>query len=82
MPRPTDSIHGVRMSPTLLLERESRVSNPIEVQVGDITYLSVSSGGGVYLVTWEDHGSRLVAGWQIEETLADKMVIRAMRKAI
>jgi putative transposase len=51
VPGTTDSRHGGRMSPNLLLEREIKVSNPNEVVIGDITYLPVLSGGFVYLAT-------------------------------
>jgi putative transposase len=82
VPRTTDSRHGGRMSPNLLLEREIKVSKPNEVVVGDITYLPLLTGGWVYLATWEDLYSRLVVGWQIEENLEDKLVIGAMKKVI
>ena len=82
VPRTTDSRHGGRMSPNLLLERDIKVSKPNEVVVGDITYLPLLNGGWVYLATWEDLYSRLVVGWQIEENLEDKLVIGAMKKAI
>jgi putative transposase len=82
VPRTTDSRHGGRMSPNLLLERDIKVSKPNEVLVGDITYLPLLTGGWVYLATWEDLYSRLVVGWQIEENLEDKLVIGAMKKAI
>lgn len=82
VPRTTDSRHGARMSPNLLLDRELPPSKPNEVMVGDITYLPLLGGGFVYLATWEDLFSRLVVGWQIEESLEERVVVEAMEKAI
>jgi transposase InsO family protein len=82
VPRTTDSRHGRRMSENLLLERDLPPSKPNEVIVGDITYLPLASGGWAYLATWEDLYSRMIVGWQIEETLEEKLVIGAMEKVI
>ncbi len=51
VPRTTDSRHGQRVSPNLLLDREP-VSRPHEVIVGDITYLPLLVGEWAYLATW------------------------------
>jgi transposase InsO family protein len=82
VPRTTDSRHGKRMSPNLLLERDQPPSKPDEVVVGDITYLPLASGRWAYLATWEDLYSRMTVGWQVEETLEEKLVIGAMQKVI
>src|SRR5262249_48903742 len=82
VPRTTDSGHGQRMSPNLLLGRALPPEKPNEVVVGDITYLPLEAGGWAYLATWEDLYSRMIVGWQIEETLAEKLVLVAMQKAI
>jgi transposase InsO family protein len=82
VPRATDSRHGGKISPNLLLGRSLPPAKPNEVVVGDITYLSLVGGRWAYLATWEDLFSRLVVGWQIEETLEDRVVILAMGKAI
>jgi transposase InsO family protein len=82
VPRTTDSGHGKRMSPNLLLERRQPPSRPGEVVVGDITYLPLASGSWAYLATWEDLYSRMIVGWQVEGTLEEKLVIGAMQKAI
>lgn len=82
VPRTTDSRHGKRMSPNLLLGRQLPPSKPNEVIVGDITYLPLTSGNWAYLASWEDLYSRMIVGWQIEETLEEKLVIRAMEKVI
>src|SRR5262249_31545186 len=38
--------------------------------------------GFVYLATWEDLYSRMIVGWQIEESLAERLVIEAMKKVL
>jgi transposase InsO family protein len=82
VPRTTDSRHAGKISPNLLMGRELPPGRPNEVVVGDITYLPLRRGGFVYLASWEDMFSRMVVGWQIEETLEEKVVILAMEKAI
>ena len=82
VPRTTDSRHGKRMSPNLLLERNLPPSKPDGVVVGDITYLPPASGGWAYLAAWEGLYSRVVVGWQVEETLEEKLAVGAMQKVI
>lgn len=65
VPRTTDSRHGQRMSPNLLVEREIIVDRPRQVIVGDITYLPLQNGQWAYLATWMDLFSRKILGWQI-----------------
>jgi putative transposase len=43
VPRTTDSRHGQRMSPNLLLEWTIKVERPRQVIVGDITYLPLQN---------------------------------------
>lgn len=45
VPRTTDSRHGQRMSPNLLLERAIKVDRPRQAIVGDITLLPLQGGG-------------------------------------
>jgi putative transposase len=82
VPQTTDSRHALRMSPNLLKDRPLPPASPNEVIVGDITYLPLQGGGFVYLATWEDRFSRMVVGWQIEETMEEKVVTEAMNKVI
>jgi transposase InsO family protein len=70
------------MSENLLLKRDLPPHRPNEVIVGDITYLPLASGEWAYLATWEDLYSRMIVGWQIEETMEEKLVIGAMEKVI
>ena len=82
VPRTTDSRHGQRMSPNLLLEREIIVDRPRQVIVGDITYLPLQNGQWAYLATWMDLFSRKILGWQIASSMTAELVIEALKKAI
>jgi putative transposase len=82
VPRTTDSRHGQRMSPNLLVEREIIVGRPRQVIVGDITYLPLQSGQWAYLATWMDLFSRKILGWQIASSMTAELVIEALKKAI
>jgi transposase InsO family protein len=82
VPQTTDSRHLLRMSANLLQDRQLPLPKPNEVIGGDITYLPLHDGGFVYLATWEDLYSRMIVGWQIEETLEEKVVSEAMKKVI
>jgi transposase InsO family protein len=85
VPKTTDSAHGKRNSPNLLLnqlgERLFRASAPNQVWYSDITYLPMQGGGFTYLCLWTDLFSRKIVGWQIEETMEEQLVIRALEKA-
>ena len=81
VPRTTDSRHGKRMSPNLLLDR-GPVTRPNEVIVGDITYLPLQSGEWAYLATWLDLYSHMIVGWHISERMTEELIIRAMEKVI
>jgi putative transposase len=70
------------MSENLLKDHRLPPPKPNTVIVGDITYLPLQDGGFVYLATWEDLFSRMIVGWQIEETLEEKAVTEAMKKVI
>jgi putative transposase len=80
--RTTDSRHGQRMGPNLLVEREIIVDRPRQVIVGDITYLPLQSGQCAYLATCMDLFSRKILGWQIASSMTVELVIEALKKAI
>ena len=82
VPRTTDSRHGQRMSPNLLLEREIKVDHPRQVIVGDITYLPLQDRDWAYLATWMDLFSRKIVGWHLADSMTAELVIEALRKAI
>jgi putative transposase len=86
VPKTTDSAHGRRNSPNLLLneqeERLFKTSAPNQVWYSDITYLPMQGGGFTYLCLWTDLFSRKIVGWQIEENMEESLVIRALEKAL
>jgi putative transposase len=82
VPRTTDSRHGQRMSPNLLLERAIKVDRPRQVIVGDITYLPLQNGEWAYLATWMDLFSRKIVGWHLADSMTAELVIVALKKAI
>jgi len=82
VPRTTDSRHGQRMSPNLLLERAIKVDRPRQVIVGDITYLPLQNADWAYLATWMDLLSRKIVGWQVADSMTAELVIEALKKAI
>ena len=82
VPRTTDSNHGQRMSPNLLLEPAIRVDRPRQVIVGDITYLPLQTVDWAYLATWMDLFSRKIVGWHLTDSMTAELVIEALRKAI
>jgi transposase InsO family protein len=82
VPRTTDSRHGQRMSPNLLLEREIKVDRPRQVLVGDITYLPLQNGEWAYLANWMDLFSRKIVGWHVADSMTAELVITALEKAI
>jgi len=81
VPRTTDSRHGQRMSPNLLLERAIKVDRPRQVIVGDITFLPLQGGGWAYFATWMDLFSRKIIGWQVADSMTAELVIEAIKKA-
>lgn len=86
VPKTTDSKHGKRSSPNLLLDeagnRNFKVLQPNQVWVGDITYLPLTAGGFVYLATWIDLYSRKVVGWQVAPNMEESLIISALTKAL
>ncbi len=80
VPRTTDSRHGKRVAPNLLLETCAPVA-PNLVWVGDITYLPLKQGKWAYLATWLDLFSRTIVGWQINNNMEEDLIINALQKA-
>jgi putative transposase len=82
VPRTTNSRHGGRMSPNLLVEQAITVDQPRQMIVSDITYLPLQSGKWVYLATWMDLFSRKIVGWQVAGSMTAELVIETLRQAI
>ncbi len=82
VPRTTESRHHLGYSENLLLAMEVPPKKPNEVVVGDITYVPLQGGGLCYLATWTDLFSRLVVGWDVQETMQEALVIKAFEQAV
>ena len=80
VPRTTNSKHGGRMSPHLLVDLE--VTHPHQVYVSDITYLPILGGGWAYLATWMDLYTRRIVGWAVAATMTADLILRALQQAI
>ena len=80
VPRTTDSRHGQRMSPNLLLEL--KVTGPRQAIVSNITYIPLRSGKWAYLTVWQDLYSRRILGWQLSDKMTVELVITAIRQAM
>jgi transposase InsO family protein len=81
VPRTTDSRHGLGYSPNLLLDAPdpSRVD---ELWVADITCLPLVGGGFCYLAGVMDRFSRDIVGWSVSSSMAEALVLGALRQAI
>jgi putative transposase len=76
----TDSKHDEPVAPNLL-DREFSTPTPDTVYVTDITYLKVGSKWH-YLTVFIDLFSRIVVGWDLNNSLERHSAIRALDKAI
>jgi transposase InsO family protein len=82
VPRTTNSRHTLGYSPNLLLERDLPPTSPLEVIVGDITYVPLQSGKWCYLATWTDLYSRRILGWAVREDMTADLVTGAFQMLI
>jgi putative transposase len=82
VPRTTDSRHNAATSPNLLLAEANAPQRPLEVIVGDITYLPLQSGRWAYLASWQDKFTRRVVGWAVEARMTEELVLKAFRRAV
>jgi putative transposase len=80
-PKTTDSRHGLGFSPNLILDTPDPVAAN-RLWVGDITYLPLRRGGFVYLAGLMDRFTRDLVGWHVAATMAEPLVLTALRQAI
>ena len=76
----TDSRHNYPVAPNLL-NRNFTVSAPNVVWVSDITYLKIGKKWH-YLTVFIDLYSRIVVGWDLNDSLERHSTIRALNKAV
>jgi transposase InsO family protein len=80
VPKTTDSSHGRRVSPQLLLNLPAP-TKPREVWVTDITYIPTREGW-LYLAAEIDLCSRRVVGWAARDTMETELVLEAFHQAV
>ena len=77
VPRTTNSRHTLGYSPNLLMGMKLPPAGPLEVIVGDITYLPLQNGRWAYMATWTDLFSRRILGWAIRDDMTEDLIIEA-----
>lgn len=85
VPKTTNSKHGLGRSPNLLLDghgNRKKATRPLEILVGDITYIPLQNGEYLYLATFQDMYTRVVLGWELMDKMPTGLVINALQKAI
>ncbi|GAB3637916.1 hypothetical protein GCM10027422_35060 [Hymenobacter arcticus] len=80
-PRTTDSTHGKRCAPNLLLD-QPRPTQANRVWVSDITYLPLANGNWVYCCAFQDVCTKQVVGWQVRADMPEALVTSALQRAL
>ena len=80
-PRTTDSTHGKRCAPNLLLD-QPKPTQANRVWVSDITYLPLANGQWVYCCAFQDVCSKQVVGWQVRADMPEALVTTALQRAL
>ncbi len=75
----TDSKHKLPVAPNLL-NRQFNPSNPNQVWVADITYISTDEGW-LYLAAVKDLHTCEIVGWAMDERMTKTLVCDALRAA-
>jgi len=85
----TDSNHDLKIYPNLLKFKNRNgeweklaVAKINQVWVSDITYISLTSGGFVFLAVILDLHSRKIVGWNLGENLSTELIVSALQMAI
>lgn len=80
-PRTTQSRHPLGYSPNLLLEAPPP-SGVNQVWLGDITFVPLAGGRFACLALPRDLYARRIVGWELDEHMAEPLVLAALRQAI
>jgi len=81
VPRTTDSTHGQRYAPNLLLD-QPRPTQANRVWVSDTTYLPLASGAWAYLCAFQGVCTKHVVGWQVRADMPEALVTSALQRAL
>jgi putative transposase len=77
-PRTTIGRSSAQASPNIL--RQTQVTAPEQVLVGDITYVATREGW-LYLAVVMDLYTRMIVGWSIGESLETDLVLKALKNS-
>src|SRR4029077_3338487 len=80
-PRTTQSRHLLGYSLNLLLDAKPP-SGINQVWLGDITFVPLAGARFAYLALLMDLYSRSIVGWELDEHMAEALVLAALRQAI
>ena len=80
-PRTTDSTHGRRCAPNLLLD-QPRPARANRVWGSDIMYLPLANGNWAYLCAFQDACTKYVVGWQVRADMSEVLVTGALQRAL
>ena len=80
-PRTTDSTHGKRCAPNLLLD-QAHPAQANRVWVSDITYLPLACDQWVYCCACQDVCTKQVVGWQGRADMPEALVTTALQRAL
>ncbi|MGI4736078.1 MAG: IS3 family transposase [Janthinobacterium lividum] len=81
VPRTTDSTHGKRCAPNLLLD-QPKPTQANRVWVSNITYLPLANGNWVYCCAFQDVCTKQVVGWQVRADMPEALVTTALQRAL
>ena len=80
-PRTTDSTHGQRCAPNLLLD-QPRPTQANRVWVSDSTYLPLANGTWAYICAFQGGCTKHVVGWQVRANMPEALVTSALQRAL
>ena len=80
-PRTTDSTHGRRCAPNLLLD-QPRPTRANRAWVSDITYQHLANGAWAYLCAFQGLCTKHVVGWQVRADMPEALVTSAFQRAL
>jgi transposase InsO family protein len=80
-PRTTDSTHGKRCAPNLLLD-QPHPTQANQLWVSDSTYLPMASGQWGYYCAFQAVYTKQVVGWQVRPDMPEALVTTALQRAL
>lgn len=81
VPKTTNSKHSLGYAPNVVAALDFP-SQPNQIYVGDITYLSTTYGQWLYLNVWIDLFSRSVVGWKVDTHMEESLVVDSLKQAL